>query len=71
MYNSKIYVILQHDRLVGARNAHNDEIKKHEKELTDQKFRNIDEEHRKLLIELKTTDMAHTDLDKYYKALEK
>lgn len=56
---------------MGARNAHNEEIKKYEKELADQKFRNIDDDHRKLLIELKTTDMAHTDLDKYHKALEK
>jgi hypothetical protein len=33
--------------------------------------RHIDEQYRQMLIQVKTTEMANADLDKYYHALDK
>lgn len=33
--------------------------------------RNIDEQYRQMLIQVKTTEMANGDLDKYHHALDK
>jgi DNA repair protein RAD50 len=41
------------------------------RELRDVKYRQIDDEHRKKLIECKTTQLAVKDLDSYYKALDR
>ena len=34
-------------------------------------YKTVDEDYRKMLIELKTLEMAHSDLEKYFKALDK
>eukprot|EP00899_Mesostigma_viride_P026980 jgi/Mesvir1/7467/Mv19232-RA.2 len=46
-------------------------VEKNEKELKQPQFKNIDDRHKHQLIELKTTEMAIKDLDKYYNALDK
>ena len=40
------------------------------KDLGSVNFRNIDQRYRKQLVELKTTEMCVSDLEKYYKASE-
>jgi hypothetical protein len=62
---------LKHDRLIGARNSQNEQIKGMESELGKQAHRTADEDYRKMLITLTTTEMVSGDLDKYHKALDK
>ncbi|XP_028394772.1 DNA repair protein RAD50-like [Dendronephthya gigantea] len=47
------------------------EITRFQKELQDPMFKDADSKHRNKLIEIKTTEMANDDLDKYYKALDR
>ena len=41
------------------------------RDLSDVVYRNIDQKYRKQLVELKTTELAVQDLDKYFKVLPK
>ncbi|XP_015757884.1 PREDICTED: DNA repair protein RAD50-like isoform X2 [Acropora digitifera] len=42
-----------------------------QRELGSDLYRNADEKHRHQVIDIKTTEMANSDLDKYYKALDR
>ena len=55
----------------GALTTHNETRAKHLQELKTKKYKTIDEEHRVQLITVHTTEIAHKDLEKYYKALDK
>jgi len=46
-------------------------VKGTQKDLKQDKYRKVDDEHRKKLIECKTTHFAVKDLDNYYKALDR
>lgn len=48
-----------------------DSVHRAQRDLSSPNYRDIDARYRKQLIELKTTEMANSDLDKYHKALEK
>ncbi len=58
-------------QLIGKRDTFVGQIREHEKELTKPQYQNIDERYRQMLIKVKTTQMANSDLDKYYNALNK
>ncbi|KAK9845615.1 hypothetical protein WJX84_004608 [Apatococcus fuscideae] len=57
--------------LKGALQHIRDAVKNAERELSAHTYVGIDAKYRKQLIELRTTEMAGNDLDKYHKALEK
>lgn len=46
-------------------------VKNTKKDLQNEKYRKVDDEHRKKLVECKTTHLAVKDLDNYYKALDR
>jgi len=58
-------------KLEGSLSTLNISLAKFNQELRTKKYVNIDEEHRVQLITLHTTDIAHKDLEKYAKALDK
>ncbi|CAN0555148.1 unnamed protein product, partial [Ectocarpus sp. 12 AP-2014] len=47
------------------------QIRGYEAKLNTDTYRNIEEKHRRKMIEHRTTEMAVTDLDKYWTALDK
>eukprot|EP00697_Spironema_sp_BW2_P001969 gnl/Spiro4/1263_TR677_c0_g1_i1.p1 gnl/Spiro4/1263_TR677_c0_g1~~gnl/Spiro4/1263_TR677_c0_g1_i1.p1 ORF type:complete len:1308 (-),score=450.09 gnl/Spiro4/1263_TR677_c0_g1_i1:309-4232(-) len=55
----------------GMRSVYQDNVVKMENRLLEKQYVNIDEQHRKMLITQKTTDMANDDLAKYFTALDK
>jgi DNA repair protein RAD50 len=57
--------------MIGKRDTYQGQIKEHQKELAKPMNRNIDEQYRQMLIQVKTTEMANGDLDKYHHALDK
>jgi DNA repair protein RAD50 len=52
----------------GSLGTVRDGIQRAKDNLSAKEFRDIDTHYRKQLIELKTTEMAASDLDKYHKA---
>ena len=54
----------------GRLKGFEDEQRKIQRDLRSEKFAEADEKHRKKMIEVKTTEMANQDLEKYYKALD-
>jgi len=61
----------ERDSLSGQIRVYQEQIKNNEKELTRELYRNIDDDYRKMMIKVKTTEMADADLSKYYNALDK
>ncbi|KAK9817777.1 hypothetical protein WJX72_002045 [[Myrmecia] bisecta] len=59
------------DMLRGSLATIQETIKRAERDLSAAQYRDIDLRYRKQLIELRTTEMVNTDLEKYHKALEK
>ncbi|GJP34234.1 hypothetical protein CLOM_g18682 [Closterium sp. NIES-68] len=51
--------------------AHEASIRRSQAELKAPQFRDIENRHRKQLIQLKTSELANRDIDKYYNALDK
>jgi hypothetical protein len=49
---------VKRDRMVGARSTYQEQIKSCEKELNKQQYKTIDDEYRKMLIQLKVNNMA-------------
>jgi len=58
------------DKFQGSISTHKESVKRKTKELQTQ-FANVDQVYRNQLITVQTNEMAHTDLEKYYKALDK
>ena len=54
----------------GRLKGFEEEQRKIQRDLRSEKFAEADEKHRKKMIEVKTTEMANQDLEKYYKALD-
>jgi len=59
------------NQLIGKRDTLSTQIKEHQKELNKPIYKDIDEQYRQMFIQVKTTEMAASDLDKYYHALSK
>uniref|UniRef100_A0A1D2A4U2 DNA repair protein RAD50 n=1 Tax=Auxenochlorella protothecoides TaxID=3075 RepID=A0A1D2A4U2_AUXPR len=59
------------DQSVGSLRTIRDNVQSAQTDLDEPQFQGIDTRYRKQLIELKTTELANTDLEKYHKALEK
>jgi DNA repair protein RAD50 len=55
----------------GRTSTYKEHVDKCKRELKDASFKDIDERFRKATIELRTTEMANDDLNKYYNALDK
>ncbi len=55
----------------GRMAAHKEQVDKCRRELKDAAFKDIDEKYRIATIELRTTEMANDDLNKYHAALDK
>lgn len=62
---------MQANRLRGTVSAYEGNIKRNRTELKDPRYADIENRYRNQLIQLKTTEMANKDLDKYYHALDK
>jgi DNA repair protein RAD50 len=63
--------LLQLNQLIGKRDTFTSQIKEHHKELAKPIYKDIDDQFRQMLIKVKTTEMATSDLEKYYHALNK
>lgn len=59
------------NQLIGKRDTFTSQIKEHHKELAKPIYKDIDDQFRQMLIKVKTTEMATSDLEKYYHALNK
>lgn len=57
--------------MIGKRDTIASLIKEHQKELNNPVYKDIDEQFRTMLIKVKTMEMAASDLEKYYHALNK
>lgn len=55
----------------GRLRGFEDDEKRCQRELRSDLYRSADEKHRQQVIAMKTTEMANSDLDKYYKALDR
>ncbi|CAB4003385.1 DNA repair RAD50-like [Paramuricea clavata] len=55
----------------GMQTGYEREIQRFQKDLEGSLFKDAESKHRKKLIEIKTTELANDDLDKYYKALDR
>jgi DNA repair protein RAD50 len=55
------------DQLRGSLGTIREQVRAAKKELQLPNYRDIDERYRKQLICLKTTEMAHSDVEKYHK----
>ena len=55
----------------GRTSTYKEHIEKCKHDLKDESFKNVDERFRRANIELRTTEMANDDLNKYYNALDK
>jgi DNA repair protein RAD50 len=65
------FLHLQANRLRGTVSAYEGNIKRNRTELRDPRYADVENRYRNQLIQLKTTEMANKDLDKYYHALDK
>lgn len=61
----------KHDILVGEKQTWDEQVRQAENELKKPAFKTVEEDHRTMLIKVKTTEMALSDLEKYYRALDK
>ncbi|XP_070557933.1 DNA repair protein RAD50.L-like [Ptychodera flava] len=61
----------QRSRAVTQQIREDNEIKMYKKELQTDMYRDAEEKHRDKMIKLRTTELANSDLDKYYKALDR
>uniref|UniRef100_A0ACB8EJC5 DNA repair protein rad50 n=2 Tax=Sphaerodactylus townsendi TaxID=933632 RepID=A0ACB8EJC5_9SAUR len=59
-----------HSLALGRQHGFEDEILRFKKELRDPQFKDAEEEYRKKMIVMRTTELANKDLDIYYKALD-
>ncbi|KAL8211924.1 UNVERIFIED_CONTAM: DNA repair protein rad50 [Gekko kuhli] len=59
-----------HSLALGRQRGFEDEILRFKKELRDPQFKDAEEEYRKKMIVMRTTELANKDLDIYYKALD-
>jgi DNA repair protein RAD50 len=59
------------NQCLGAKNAYLEQLKTQQLELKKPHYIHADDEYRKAFVKLKTTEMIASDLDKYYKALDK
>ncbi|DBB04466.1 hypothetical protein WJX77_008210 [Trebouxia sp. C0004] len=64
-------VVQQQNMMLGSLATIREGVHRAQRDLASPNYRDIDLRYRKQLIELKTTEMANSDLDKYHKALEK
>jgi DNA repair protein RAD50 len=60
-------VVQQQNMMRGSLATIRDGIHRAQRDLASPNYRDIDMRYRKQLIELKTTEMANSDLDKYHK----
>lgn len=58
-------------RIDGSVVTYQESLSRSQRDLGQQVYRDIDGKYRRQLIELRTTEMANSDLEKYHKALEK
>lgn len=63
-------ILSKRDRLLGEQVAWKEQIVRCRKELSSDLYRDVEDAYRKLWIEVKTGEMAHSDLEKYAKALD-
>lgn len=56
--------------LKGRKQQLDEQIREYKVQLRHSEYRNVEDRHRKKLIEFETTTMAVADLDKYYRALD-
>ncbi len=61
-------VVRRQDMMRGSLATIRDGVQRAQRDLAHPNYRGIDTRYRKQLIELKTTEMANSDLDKYHKA---
>ncbi|XP_060096492.1 DNA repair protein RAD50 [Heteronotia binoei] len=59
-----------HNLALGRQHGFEEEILRFKKELRDPQFKDAEEEYRKKMIVMRTTELANKDLDIYYKALD-
>ncbi|XP_077183022.1 DNA repair protein RAD50 isoform X2 [Paroedura picta] len=59
-----------HSLALGRQHGFEEEILRFKKELRDPQFKDAEEEYRKKMIVMRTTELANKDLDIYYKALD-
>ncbi|KNA17185.1 hypothetical protein SOVF_082430 [Spinacia oleracea] len=59
------------NRFGGTKSVYESNISKNEKDLKQPQYKDIDKRYFDQLIQLKTTEMANKDLDRYYSALDK
>lgn len=57
--------------MLGRKEAIEENIQQDQRELKKPQYVDIDDNHRGVMIDVKTTEMAATDLDRYYRALDK
>lgn len=62
-------MVLCQDMARGSLGTVREGMKRAKENLSAKEYRDIDNKHRKQLIELKTTEMAASDLDKYHKVI--
>lgn len=58
-------------RAQGQKQTLEDRVREYERELRSKMYKNAEVQHREKLIELKTTQMANDDLEKYSNALDR
>ncbi|CAL5058159.1 unnamed protein product [Urochloa decumbens] len=59
------------NRCQGTLSVYQSNISKHKQELKQTQYKDIDKRYTNQLLQLKTTEMANKDLDRYYAALDK
>ena len=63
----KAQVVEKQNMMRGSLATIRDSVHRAQRDLSSPNYRDIDARYRKQLIELKTTEMANSDLDKYHK----
>uniref|UniRef100_A0A453C3A1 Uncharacterized protein n=1 Tax=Aegilops tauschii subsp. strangulata TaxID=200361 RepID=A0A453C3A1_AEGTS len=62
---------LQYNRCEGTISVYQSNISKHKLELKQTQYKDIEKRYFNQLLQLKTTEMANKDLERYYAALDK
>ncbi|NWR74099.1 RAD50 protein, partial [Centropus unirufus] len=60
-----------HHVALGRQHGFEEEIVRFKKELRESQYKDAEEKHRDMMIDMRTTELAMKDLDLYYKALDK
>ncbi|NXX95247.1 RAD50 protein, partial [Centropus bengalensis] len=60
-----------HHVALGRQHGFEEEIIRFKKELRESQYKDAEEKHRDMMIDMRTTELAMKDLDLYYKALDK